>query len=123
MVPALGRAQFNNRKGGTMRTLIGLFALLTVFATAANAKDVSVTIKDHRFSPVEIHVPAKQAVTLKVTNADATPEEFESHDLDIEKVIAGGQSAVIRLRPLDSGRYGFFGEYHEDTAEGVLIAE
>jgi plastocyanin domain-containing protein len=106
-----------------MRTLIGLFTLLTVFATATNAKDVSVTIKDHRFSPAEIHVPAKQAVRLKVTNADATPEEFESHDLDVEKVIAGGQSAVIRLRPLDSGRYGFFGEYHEDTAQGVLIAE
>lgn len=108
-----------------MRILIGLLALLTAIATTAVAKsgEVAVTIKDHRFTPAEIHVPAKQAVTLKVTNEDATPEEFESHDLDVEKVIAGGQSAVIRLRPLDAGRYGFFGEYHEDTAQGVLVAE
>ncbi len=108
-----------------MRTLIGLFALLAVFAPAANAaaEEVAVTIKDHKFSPDEIHVPAKQAVTLKVTNADATPEEFESHDFDVEKVIAGGQSAVIRLQPLDTGPYRFYGEYHEDTAQGVLVAE
>ncbi len=108
-----------------MRTLIGLFALLAVFAPVANAnaEEVAVTIKDHKFSPDEIHIPANQAITLRVTNADATPEEFESHDFDVEKVIVGGQSAVIRLQPLDVGPYRFFGEYHEDTAQGVLVAE
>ncbi len=68
-------------------------------------------------------MPANQAVTLKVTNEDPTPEEFESHDLDVEKIIAGGQSAIIRLQPLDAGPYSFFGEFHEDTAQGVLVAE
>ena len=108
-----------------MRTLIGLFALLAAIFMAADAQanELAVTIKDHKFSPAEIHVPANQAVTLKVTNEDPTPEEFESHDLDVEKIIAGGQSAIIRLRPLDAGRYKFFGEFHEDTAQGVLIAE
>jgi plastocyanin len=107
-----------------MRTLIGVFALLIVFAPAANAaEEIAITIKDHKFSPDEIHVPAKKAVTLRVTNADATPEEFESHDFDVEKVIVGGQSAVIRLQPLDAGPYRFYGEYHEDTAQGVIVAE
>jgi len=50
-------------------------------------------------------------------------EEFESHDLKIEKVIAGGTSGTVRLRPLDPGRYPFVGEYHEDTAKGVIVSE
>ena len=67
------------------------------------------------FDAVKYHVT--------VENKDATPEEFESHDFDVEKVIAGGQSAIIRLQPLDAGPYRFYGEYHEDTAKGVLVAE
>jgi hypothetical protein len=38
-------------------------------------------------------------------------------------VIAGKQSAVIRLKPLAKGTYNFFGEYHEDTAQGVVVVE
>ena len=84
---------------------------------------IDVTIKDHRFTPAEIHVPAGKPVTLNVKNEDETAEEFESHDLKIEKVIAGGTSGTVRLRPLDPGRYPFVGEYHEDTAKGVIVSE
>ena len=84
---------------------------------------IDVTIKDHRFTPAEIHVPAGKPATLNVKNEDATAEEFESHELNIEKVIAGGTSGTVRLRPLDPGKYPFIGEYHEDTAKGVIVAE
>ena len=84
---------------------------------------IDVTIKDHRFTPAEIHVPAGKPATLNVKNEDATAEEFESHELKIEKVIAGGTSGTVRLRPLDPGKYPFIGEYHEDTAKGVIVAE
>ena len=84
---------------------------------------IQVTLADHRFAPAEIHVPAGKSFDLVITNKDATPEEFDSSDLKIEKVIAGGQQATIHLRPLDAGRYTFDGEYHEDTAKGVVIAE
>jgi hypothetical protein len=30
---------------------------------------------------------------------------------------------MVRLRPLAPGRYAFMGEYHSDTAKGVVIAE
>ena len=101
------------------------FALLASLAmvSSAFAEDFALTIKDHRFEPAERQVPANQELTLTVTNADATPEEFESDDFDTEKVIAGGQSAVIKVDPLDPGRYEFFGEYHEDTAKGALVAK
>lgn len=102
--------------------LIALLAVLGM-SSPAFAEEFSLTIKDHRFEPAELQVPAGQAFTINVTNQDSSPEEFESDDLDIEKVITGGQSAVIKVEPLDAGRYEFYGEYHEDTATGVIVAK
>jgi len=91
---------------------------------AADPLEVRITIKGHRFEPEKIEVPAGQRLKLVVTNADATPEEFESKVLRIERVILGGQSATFNVRPLNKGQtYKFFGEFHEDTAQGVLIAK
>jgi hypothetical protein len=90
---------------------------------AEDAQIVTITIKDHKFDPAEVHVPAGKPVILVVKNADQTAEEFESSSLKIEKIIAGGQQGTVRLRPLAVGSYGFFGEFHEDTANGKIIAE
>ncbi len=103
--------------------LLALAGCLALPAVASAETAVDVTIKDHRFTPTEIHVPAGQPATLNIKNEDATAEEFESHVLKIEKVIGGGKEGAVRLRPLDPGRYPFVGEYHEDTAQGVVIAE
>jgi hypothetical protein len=92
-------------------------------ARADDAGAIPVTIKDHRFMPAEILVPAGKPVTLTVRNDDATPEEFDSTDLKVEKVISPGTYGTIRLRPLGPGRYKFMGEFHPDTAQGVVIAE
>ena len=108
-----------------MRLALSILAAMVVGGAAAHAHadDIALNIKDHRFEPTEIEVPAGQQLTLSVTNQDVTPEEFESDDFDAEKVIAGGQNAVIRIGPLDPGRYEFYGEYHEDTAKGVIVAK
>jgi plastocyanin len=98
---------------------VALDAPLSAVAQTA----IDVTIKDHRFSPSEIHVPAGQAVVLNIKNEDPLAEEFDSTALKIEKVIAGGKEGTVRLRPLDAGRYPFMGEYHPDTAQGVVIAQ
>jgi plastocyanin len=84
---------------------------------------IEVTIKDHRFTPAEIHVPAGKPAVLNIKNEDATAEEFDSSPLKVEKVIGGGNEGTVRLRPLEPGRYPFMGEYHSDTAQGVVIAE
>ena len=84
---------------------------------------IDVTIKDHRSTPSEIHVPAGKPAVLNIKNEDATAEEFDSSALKIEKVIGGGNEGTVRLRPLDPGRYPFMGEYHSDMAQGVVIAE
>ena len=46
-------------------------------------------------------------------NEDSTPEEFESHQLNREKVIAAGSAASIFIGPLKPGKYAFVGEFHE----------
>jgi plastocyanin len=106
-----------------MRLLLAALLVSLGLMSQALAQDFTLTIKDHRFEPTELQVPAGKAFTLNVTNSDATPEEFESDDLDIEKVIAGGQSAVVKIEPLDAGRYEFYGEYHEATAKGAIVAK
>ncbi|MGH1456229.1 MAG: DUF6746 family protein [Alphaproteobacteria bacterium] len=82
-----------------------------------------IVIKDHKFSPEEIIVPAGQKVKLIIDNQDPTPEEFESHDMNREKVIGGGKKATIFIGPLKPGKYHFFGEFNMDTANGYVIAK
>ncbi len=100
-----------------------LAALLALGAVSARAADLTLTLKDHKFSPSEIKVPANQRVTITVINNDAAPEEFESSALRVEKVIPGKSKGVVRIGPLKPGRYPFVGEYHESTAKGVVVAE
>ena len=109
-----------------MRTLLTLTVVALTLSLAplgAKAADYTLTLKNHRFTPSEIKVPANKRVKLTVVNDDATPEEFESDKLRVEKVIAGKSKAIVRIGPLKPGKYSFFGEYHEDTAKGVVVAE
>jgi plastocyanin len=100
-----------------------LITLLLSFAASATEIEYALVIKDHRFQPAELTVPAGKKIKLTVENRDATPEEFESHPLNREKVIAGNSTATIYIGPLDSGRYPFFGEFNEATAKGVIVAQ
>ncbi|HEY1504011.1 MAG TPA: cupredoxin domain-containing protein [Stellaceae bacterium] len=84
---------------------------------------IDLTVKDHRFDPAEIHVKAGQPAVINMHNQDSTAEEFDSDSLGVEKVIAGGRSGVVHLHALAPGKYPFMGEYHSDTAQGVVIAE
>ena len=101
----------------------GVVGLLALGAATARADDYVLTIKDHRFTPAEIKVPANQRVAITVINQDSTPEEFDSSALKVEKVIAGNSKGVVRVGPLKPGRYPFIGEYNEATAKGVVVAE
>jgi plastocyanin domain-containing protein len=106
-----------------MRSVLVAICLLFAGAAVARADDYVLTIKDHRFTPTEIKVPANQRVMITVINDDATPEEFDSSALKVEKVIAGKSKAVVRIGPLKPGTYAFIGEYNEATAKGIVIAE
>jgi hypothetical protein len=100
-----------------------LATTLVLPASADDSAPIPVTLKDHKFAPAEIHVKANAPSQILLTNADSTAEEFDSSALHVEKVVAGGDKGIVRLRPLAPGRYPFMGEYHSDTAQGVVIAE
>jgi plastocyanin len=105
-----------------MKKILLISLLLPLLAHAAD-ENYKLIIKDHRFQPAELTVPSGKKIKLLVENQDATPEEFESHTLNREKVITGTSSATIYIGPLAPGRYPFIGEFHEATAQGVIIAQ
>jgi plastocyanin len=105
-----------------LRYLVLSFALLFACNAAAES-DYTIVIKDHRFTPAELTVPANTKITLLVKNEDASPEEFESHELKREKIIPGNSQAVIRIGPLEPGEYPFMGEFHQGSAQGKIIAK
>ena len=98
-------------------------ASLAGAAAAADMPEFSLVIKNHVYQPVELKVPANIKFKLRVTNEDATPEEFESTDFNRETVVLPNHSIVVYVGPLHAGTYGFFGDFHRDTAQGRLIAE
>lgn len=102
---------------------VAIVALLALCDAALAQNAFTLVIKDHRFEPAELRIPAKQTAILVVENRDATPEEFEMKALRIEKAIPGKSSATFNLRALEPGRYSFVGEFHEDTAKGDIVAE
>lgn len=104
-----------------LATLLLMFAATA--ARAADPKEIPVTIENNTFSPDEIKVKAGEPFVLVVTNKDKAPEEFESKELRIEKVVPAGKTMKIRVRALKPGTYPFVGEYHEKTAKGRIVAE
>src|SRR5271154_3152640 len=101
-----------------------LVCMALVFASPALADGpIALLLKDHKFTPSQIHVKANAPAVIHMTNADSTAEEFDSTALKVEKVVAGNDAGDVHIRPLSPGTYPFMGEYHADTAQGVVIAQ
>lgn len=92
------------------------------FPVQAGTPEYNLVIKDHQFQPARLEVPAGVRIKLSVHNQDPTPEEFESYELNREKIIPGNSLAIVYIGPLSPGEYPFFGEFNPKTAQGVLIA-
>jgi len=84
---------------------------------------IEIEIKNHLFIPDKIEVPADTKIKLVIYNRDPTSEEFESYELNREKVISGNRKANIFIGPLAVGEYPFFGEFNQKTAQGLIIAK
>lgn len=89
----------------------------------AEQTEYRLVIKNHRFEPSELTIPAGQKVQLIVDNQDASAEEFESYELRREKLIPGGSQATLWVGPLSPGEYPFFGEFNPKTAQGRLLVK
>jgi hypothetical protein len=89
----------------------------------AQVAEARLVIRDHHFVPEELIVPAGTKIKLVIDNQDPTAEEFESYELNREKVVAPNAQITVFVGPLDPGRYPFFGDFHKDSANGVLVAK
>ena len=98
--------------------------LLVGTAPTAFAEDTfKLAFRNNKIEPDRLEVPAGVKFRLAVTNHDKTPEEFESTDLNREKLVPPGQTVTVFLGPLTPGTYKIFGDFHQDTARGVIIAK
>jgi plastocyanin len=107
------------------RLLLSALLLLVLWqgASAVRAEDtvtLSITLKDHKFDPAELHAPPGQPIAIHVKNLNTIVSEFESSDLHFEKIVPVGKEATVYVRPLQPGRYNFFDDFHHDT-QGYLV--
>lgn len=114
----------SGRERATIGIGIGaMAAMLMVLTPAARAADVvnlSITLKDHKFDPAELHAPPGKQIALHVKNLNTIVSEFESSDLHFEKIVPVGAEAVVYVHPLQPGRYNFYDDFHHAT-QGYLI--
>jgi plastocyanin len=96
------------------------FVLSAAPARAEEPVVLSLTIKDHRFEPAEVHAPPGKPIAFTIKNLGAIAAEFESSELHVEKVIPPGREATVHVRALEPGRYNFFDDFHRQT-QGYLI--
>jgi hypothetical protein len=89
-------------------------------ACADDAVMLSITMKDHKFDPAELHAPPGKTIAIHVKNLNTIVSEFESSDLHFEKIVPVGGEGVVYVRPQQPGRYNFYDDFHHDT-QGFLV--
>ena len=105
-------------------TVVAIVPLaVTTGARAENSVEIQLSYKDKKFDPAEISAPANTAVVIKFRNLDKDAMELESDSLHIEKVVAAGKDATIKVKAQKPGRYEFLDEYNEKTARGALVVK
>jgi heme/copper-type cytochrome/quinol oxidase subunit 2 len=107
------------RVGGLI--FAGVLSALASGAWAAEPATVTLALKDHRFTPPVLNVPAGQRIQIELVNLDKATEEFDSHDLRIEKLVTPNGKIRFFVGPLKPGTYMFEGEFHAATAQGRII--
>jgi Cupredoxin-like domain len=122
-----GACMAMNKRIVSSAPFAGVFVLRALAcAQPANADDLAsyeITLKDHHFTPAEIHVPTGKPFIVVITNANDGPDEFEMLLPALERPLQPGQQGKVRVRPLPPGRFPFFGESDPDNETGAFISE
>ena len=106
-----------------MKKAFFILMLVGQVGLAKDLKNFHINVKDGIFDPTSLEIPADEKVQIEVNNTGVTAEEFESVELNREKVIPPGGSIKLFIGPLSKGEYKFFGDFHKDTARGKIIAK
>lgn len=106
-----------------LNKLVPAALILCTAVVKAETQTMELEINNHLFIPSELVIPANTKVKLIIYNRDPSPEEFESYELNREKIIMGNSKGVVFIGPLSPGEYPFFGEFHMKTALGKVIVD
>ena len=126
MMVTLSRVLGRPKGGKLVRPLATAVLLVGLLAGGRQARAddvVQLAFTQHRFVPDRLTVPANVKFRVMVKNNDDTADEFESVELNREKLVPPGQTITVFLGPLSPGQYKFFGDFHQDTAQGVMVAK
>ena len=96
---------------------------ILISSTILAHEEYIIVIKDHHFIPHKLAIPAGTKVKLIIDNQDDEVEEFESLELHREKIIPPHGKIKMKIGPLEPGEYKFFGDFHSQTAQGIIVAE
>jgi plastocyanin len=102
---------------------LAVLALVGIAAAAADGNAIELRFERHHFSPVNLNVPAGEAVTIRVVNASNETIEFESFKLNREKAVQPGEAISVHLPALSAGSYDFYDDFHQDVPEGNIVAK
>jgi plastocyanin len=99
-----------------------LVAALAATPAPATADDqtIALAVTDGGFVPAEIEAPAGSRVRIEITNKSSSAIEFESFELNRERVIQAGQTVNVYVTGLSAGTYAFFDDFHQDR-KGTLV--
>ncbi|RLA19471.1 MAG: cupredoxin domain-containing protein [Gammaproteobacteria bacterium] len=110
---------YSKRLPFILATLLSVLSPLSI----AGSPIIEIEIRNHLFFPDVITIPADTKIKLMIYNRDNSSEEFESYELNREKIIPGKSRAVIFIGPLPAGEYPFFGEFFPKTAQGKVVVK
>lgn len=115
------------RKSHRATIAAGLFGLACTLSAAMSFGSDLLTfkleMKDGKFIPPRIEVPAGQRIKIEVHNTGTSAAEFESVELRKEKVLAPGAQSFVVIAPLRPGEYKFFDDFHLNMPQGVIVAK
>ena len=107
-----------------MRFQLGTAFLLAVLLGVAYGEEMTVplAVHDAGFEPARVKTPTGARIRLEVTNQTSSAIEFESFELNRERVIQPGQKVAVYLSGLSAGQYEFFDDFHPER-KGLLVVE
>ena len=88
---------------------------------AQQAVNLTVTVKNHKFQPAELHAKANVPINIRVKNLDSSRMEFESDSLHVEKVIGGNSEAVVEIKPQAPGKYDFYDDFNQQATGSLVV--
>jgi Cupredoxin-like domain len=105
---------------------IGTVATAVIFLNGhavANYTVATIKFENHHWTPLNVTVPANQALTIEVVNASDETIEFESFKLNRETAMTPGQTIKVPLPALSPGSYDFYDDFHQDVPQGTIVAK